>query len=219
MRKFSLFFLIAFLSSCSQWSDGLNEKEFSSRWTVESESPDYSVTFVDGACEIVSPKGLTLWYNEKLSGDITIEYDAIVYDEQEGDRLSDLNCFWMATDPESETVFDRMSQRNGIFKNQAQLSLYYVGYGGNHNSTTRFRRYDGNPNPAILSEYSDAAHLLKPNHWYHIKIVSIGNIVQYWIDGEMLFELDDPQPHKEGWFGFRTTLSRTAIKNFYYRQK
>ena len=40
------------------------------------------------------------------------------------------------------------------------LQLYYLGYGGNHNSTTRFRRYDGdesgitNPKarPAILKE-------------------------------------------------------------------
>lgn len=217
MRKVGLFsFLLLCLCSCSQWSDGLNEKEFSSRWTVESESPDYSVSFVDGACEIVSPKGLTLWYNDMLSGDVTIEYDAIVYDAKEGDRLSDLNCFWMATDPEADSVFERLNQRNGVFKNQAQLALYYVGYGGNHNSTTRFRRYDGNPGPAILGEYTDAAHLLTPNKWYHIKLVSDGNIVQYWIDGQKLFELDDPQPYKKGWFGFRTTLSRTAIKNFKY---
>lgn len=220
MRKFGLLLLTSLLFfSCSQWSDGLNEREFSSKWTVESESPEYTVTFIDGACEIVAPKGLTLWYNEKLSGDVTIEYDAVVYDERDEDRLSDLNCFWMATDPKAETVFDKLSERNGVFKNQAQLSLYYVGYGGNHNSTTRFRRYDGNPAPAIISEYTDSDHLLKPNHWYHIKLVSQGNIVQYWIDGEKIFELNDPLPHKEGWFGFRTTLSRTAIKNFCYFKK
>ena len=48
-----------------------------------------------------------------------------------------------------------------------------MGDGGNHNSTTRFRRYDGNEaavtnakaRPAILKEYTDADHLLEANKW------------------------------------------------------
>jgi hypothetical protein len=99
-----------------------------------------------------------------------------------------------------------------------------MGYGGNHNSTTRFRRYDGNEagvtdaakRPAILKEYTDEAHLLKPNHWYHIKITSDGNRVCYYIDGERLVDFRDAEPLTEGWFGFRTTLSRTRITNFRY---
>lgn len=204
--------LIAALQSCS----GFNEKSFDKYWTVESESPDYQISFNDGACEIVAPKGLTLWYNEKISGDVVIEYDATVYSDREGDRLSDLNCFWMATDPQAESVFERMDSRNGVFANCAQMKLYYVGYGGNYNSTTRFRRYTGEPGPAIIAEYSDADHLLKPNHWYHIKLVCQDGKVQYWIDGELLFDYVDEDPYTEGWFGFRTTLSRTAIKNFKY---
>ena len=99
-----------------------------------------------------------------------------------------------------------------------------MGYGGNHNSTTRFRRYDGdesgitNPKarPAILKEYTDAGHLLKPNHWYHIKITNENNRVSYYIDGERLVDFRDAEPLREGWFGFRTTLSRTRITNFSY---
>ena len=49
--------------------------------------------------KIVSPKGLTLWRKEKMSGKVTIEYDACVVSETEKDRLSDLNCFWMVSDP------------------------------------------------------------------------------------------------------------------------
>ena len=33
--------------------------------------------------------------------------------------------------------------RNGEFKNYNTLDLYYVGYGGNDNGTTRFREYHG----------------------------------------------------------------------------
>lgn len=160
-----------------------------------------------------------------MSGKVTIEYDACVVVESDGDRLSDLNCFWMASDPQyPDNLWKREKWRSGIFLNCYSLQLYYLGYGGNHNSTTRFRRYDGdesgitNPKarPAILKEYTDAGHLLKPNHWYHIKITNENNRVSYYIDGERLVDFRDAEPLREGWFGFRTTLSRTRITNFSY---
>ena len=195
---------------------GRNARSFDKRWYVESESPDYKVSVDKGTVEILSPKGLTMWFRKEMKGNIVIEYDARVMEEREGDRLSDLNCFWMASDPEEGSVFARSSERNGVFANCAQMQLYYVGYGGNHNSTTRFRRYYGKPNPAIVTEYKDPQHLLKANHWYHIKLVCKDGNVQYWIDGEQLVDYDDAAPLTHGWFGFRTTLSRTQFKNFTY---
>ena len=165
MRKFLYLTVLAaaaILQSCAgNVENGLSAGKFHDWWTVESESPDYSTKVsADGVCEIVAPKGLTLWFNRKFSGDVEIKYEAMVYDEKEGDRLSDLNCFWMATDPMAETVFDRMDERNGVFANCASMKLYYVGYGGNWNSTTRFRRYTGEANPPVIEEYSDSTHLL-----------------------------------------------------------
>ena len=160
-----------------------------------------------------------------MNGRVTIEYDACVVVEKEGDRLSDLNCFWMASDPTyPDNIWKREKWRNGIFLNCYSLQLYYMGYGGNYNSTTRFRRYDGNEagiadpkiRPAIWKEYTDADHLLKANHWYHIKITNEDNRVSYYIDGERLVDFRDAEPLTEGWFGFRTTLSRTRITNFRY---
>lgn len=204
---------------------GLNARQFHKYWKVESESPDYKVTFIGDTAEIVSPKGLTLWRKEKMSGRVTIEYDACVVVEKEGDRLSDLNCFWMASDPTyPDNIWKREKWRNGIFLNCYSLQLYYMGYGGNYNSTTRFRRYDGNEagitdpkvRPAIWKEYTDADHLLKANHWYHIKITNEDNRISYYIDGKQLVDFRDAEPLTEGWFGFRTTLSRTRITNFRY---
>ena len=205
---------------------GLNARQFHKFWKVESESPDYKVTFRGDTVEIVSPKGLTLWRKEKMSGKVTIEYDACVVSETGKDRLSDLNCFWMASDPKHpDNLWKREKWRNGIFLNCYSLQLYYMGYGGNHNSTTRFRRYDGNEagitdpqaRPAVLKEYTDAEHLLKANHWYHIKITNENNRVSYYIDGKRLVDFRDVKPLTEGWFGFRTTLSRTRITNFRYK--
>ena len=223
------FFLFLFIAFKSYTQDnkvsGLDARQFHKYWKVESESPDYKVTFLGDTAEIVSPKGLTLWRKEKMKGRVTIEYDACVVVEKEGDRLSDLNCFWMASDPEyPDNLWKREKWRNGIFLNCYSLQLYYMGYGGNYNSTTRFRRYDGNKaaitesglRPAILKEYTDTDHLLKANHWYHIKITNENNRVSYYIDGTRLVDFRDAEPLTEGWFGFRTTLSRTRITNFRY---
>ena len=205
---------------------GLNARQFHTYWKVESESPDYKVTFRGDTVEILSPKGLTLWRKEKMKGQTIIEYDACVMDEgRPGDRLSDLNCFWMASDPKyPNDLWKREKWRSGEFLKCYSLQLYYLGYGGNHNSTTRFRRYDGNEagitdpkfRPAVLREFTDADHLLKANRWYHIKITNENNRISYYIDGVRLVDYRDAQPLTEGWFGFRTTLSRTRITNFRY---
>lgn len=205
---------------------GLNAREFKKYWMIESESPDYSVKHLGDTLELVAPKGLTLWRKEKMSGNVVIEYDACVVDEgRPEDRLSDLNCFWMASDPKyPDNLKKRMDWRSGIFVRSYSMQLYYVGYGGNHNSTTRFRRYSGDETaiedkqrrPAILEEYTDSAHLLQPNKWYHIRLTSENGRVTYTIDGERLVDFRDANPLNEGWFGFRTTLSRTRIANFRY---
>ena len=196
---------------------------FKRYWMVESEAPDYRIQFFGDTCEILAPKGLTLWRREQLKGDVTVEYDAMVCDEgKAGDRLSDMNCFWMASDPQRRDIWQRAKWRNGIFTRCYTLQMYYLGYGGNHNTTTRFRRYNGDGRgvdsigyrPAILREYTDSAHLLKPNHWYHIKIESRNGHNRFYIDDELLMDYFDPTPLTSGWFGFRTTLSRTRITNF-----
>ncbi len=205
---------------------GLSEDDFGKYWRVESESPDYVVTFSGDTAEIFSPKGLTLWLKEKMNGKVTIEYDARVVVRGTGDRLSDLNCFWMASDPlYPDDLWKREAWRGGRFLNCYTLRLYYLGYGGNHNTTTRFRRYDGNEDavtnaaarPAVLKEYGDKEHLLEANRWYHVRITTDGSRTCYCLDGECLVDFTDPAPLTEGWFGFRTTLSRTQITNFRYK--
>ena len=201
----------------------LNQKQFKRYWQIESESPDYRLSFMGDTCEILSPKGLTLWRKEKMHDNMTVEYDVCVLDEgKEGDRLSDMNCFWLASDPSHKDIWARASWRSGIFLRCYTLQMYYLGYGGNGNTTTRFRRYDGNEagvtdvskRPAILKEYTDAAHLLRANHWYHVKIVSKGGHTCFFVDNELVVDYHDPQPLTSGWFGFRTTWSRVRITQF-----
>ncbi len=203
---------------------GLDARTFAKYWHVESESPDYRLQFNGDTAEIVAPKGLTLWRNEPMKGNTTIEYDACIMTGNPSDRLSDLNCFWMASDPKAASIRSREKWRGGVFLNSYSLQLYYLGFGGNSNTTTRFRRYNGDERgvqqaeyrPSILTEYTDPAHLLKPGKWYHIKIENRNGRVRYYIDGERLVDYLDPQPLTSGHFGFRTTASRARITNFKY---
>jgi len=201
----------------------LNASDFDRHWVVESESPDYTLAFSGDTCEITAPKGLTLWRKEKMSDGMAVEYDVCIIDKGgKGDRVSDMNCFWLASDPGAADLWQRKDWRQGIFLRCYTLQMYYLGYGGNSNSTTRFRRYRGDSRgvdsaqyrPAILKEYTDKEHLLKGNHWYHIKIESQGNHNRFIIDGEIIVDYEDPEQLKEGWFGFRTTWSHFKITNF-----
>ncbi len=206
---------------------GLTARQFDKYWKVESESPDYKTLFVGDTLDIVAPKGLTLWRREKMSGKLAIEYDACVVVNSPTDRLSDLNCFWMASDPKAPNDIEkRMGERRGVFVNCYALQMYYLGYGGNNNTTTRFRRYDGNEagitdeasRPEVLREYTDEEHLLKPNHWYHIKITNEDNRICYYIDGERIVDFREADPLTEGWFGLRTTQAHLKFANFKYEK-
>ena len=216
--RFATKLLLLMLTLPAMAQSGLNKKEFNKYWRIESEAPDYQVSFSGDTCELTAPKGLTLWRKQPFTGNSMVEYDAMVMD----DRLSDLNCFWLASDPKQKDIWTRADWRSGIFVRCYSLQMYYLGYGGNHNTTTRFRRYTGDERgiddaaqrPAILKEYTDTAHLLRPNHWYHIKIESNNGRTRFFVDNELIVDYLDPQPLQKGWFGFRTTLSRTRITNF-----
>lgn len=195
-------------------------------WKIETESPEATVTWKNGTCDIFAPKGLTLWFNHRMEGNTVIEYEAMIVADKRlravipsstnpkpQPRISDLNCFWMA---------DKCGGCGGRFLDNYALSLYYMGYGGNYNTTTRFRRYNGDARgvtdaeyrPRILKEYTDKAHLLKANHWYKIRLEQIDGRVRYYSDGELLVDYVDPQPLTSGYFGFRTTFAHARLRNF-----
>lgn len=192
------------------YSDNFN-KDLSS-WIVEFEQPESStIELIDKKLNLSSSKGATVWFNHKLSGNIMITYNAILVDAGgKNDRVSDLNAFWMASEPQKENPFGR----NGHFEAYDNLNLYYAGVGGHYNKFTRFRKYNSNGEKPVLKEYSDAPHLLNGNKTYTIKIVVNNGLIQYYLNDELYWELKDRMPYKEGYFGFRTTISHQQFSNF-----
>ena len=53
-----------------------------------------------------------------------------------------------------------------------------------------------------------------PNKTLKIELVADGKNIQFLRDGEVIFTFEDPEPLREGWFGFRTTRSHIRFDNF-----
>lgn len=194
-----------------------------SDWVSEDSSGEVRMTCLGDTMDIVSPDGLSLWYKQRLTGNYEISYRVkVVVENGKYDRLSDLNCFWGAEDPSHpDDFFARSKWRNGDFKNYNTLNLYYVGYGGNENKTTRFREYHGKyynvddtKIKPVLKEYADAAHLLKPNHWYEIKIRVANGVTTYCMDGEELFRLPVEAGKGDGYFALRLWQNHVLFTDF-----
>ena len=183
-------------------------------WVVE-QQPGGAVAVVSNHLVIGDEGGCTVWLREALTAPVTISYTATVSSER---RVSDLNCFWMASDPaHPENMFAPGHERDGKFARYDSLLTYYVGYGGNNNTTTRFRRYDGTGARPLLPQHDLTApkFLLQPDHAYRIVLVAgADGRVQFIRDGEVVFDWTDPQPLRRGWFGFRTVNSRIRISDF-----
>ena len=101
------------------------------QWKIEDESRALQMIERADTVELIVPGGLTMWYQQRLTGDYEINYRiCMVMKGGKYDRLSDLNCFWAANDPKNpDNLFARSEWRNGVFKNYNTLDLFYVGYG------------------------------------------------------------------------------------------
>ncbi len=219
-RSLSCLALVALLTAGCATSPALFRDDFDAglgAWAVE-QQPGGTVTTQDGALVIEDAGGCTVWFRERLTAPVAIDYDiTAVAAGGPHDRVSDVNCFWMASNANSpDAPFAPGHARSGKFADYDSLLTYYVGYGGNTNSTTRFRRYDGTVARPLLPEHDlrGKKFLLEPNHPYHLRFVARDGAAEFWRDGEKIFSFRDPAPLTGGWFGFRTVSSHLVIRHF-----
>jgi hypothetical protein len=192
------------------------QNPLSADWFAELENGGVVATR-DGKLILDVPAGCTAWFKPQLSGPVMIEYEAtVVAAGGKNDRASDLNCFWMAID--TRTPQDPFAtRRSGKFEEYNQLRCYYVGLGGNENTTTRFRRYVGDAQlRPLLPEHDlrDKSVLITPNRPHTIRLVACDDLIQFWRDGVRIFEMTDPKPYTSGHFAFRTVTNHMEIRNF-----
>jgi len=185
-------------------------------WIAEFENiRTSSMSAGNGSLDVSASAGATIWYKKKLSGNVLISYDVMVIDSGGvNDRVSDLNAFWMASDPARDTPFPL----DGRFASYDNLNLYYAGVGGHDNTTTRFRRYHYGGGKPVLREYTDKAHLLGGNKFYSVTIEVRDGKTSCSVNNQRYFEYADTAPLKEGYFAFRATKSHQRFANFRVRR-
>ncbi|AXY75924.1 methyltransferase [Paraflavitalea soli] len=201
--------LLTFKKKTLLFQDDFSKGLDTTAWRSEIDTQGTSSVYVRQGQLVLDIKGgVTTWLNKPLQGNILIEYNrTVLLDGGMHDRVSDLNQFWMATDPRNANLFTR----TGVFESYDSLQLYYAGVGGNTNTTTRFRKYHGDGQKPLVQEYLDKAHLLQPNKTYHIQTIVYNGITQFIVDGIPYFTYKDAAPLTSGYFGFRSTGSRQVI--------
>lgn len=183
-------------------------------WVTELEAGGH-VGARDGTLDMDVPAGATAWFRHELSGPVMIEYEIVAVSAGgTNDFVSDLNCFWMASDLRRQNGFFN-PPRSGKFADYNALKTYYVGMGGNRNSTTRFRRYIGDDEKRPLLPENDLQtppYLLRPNQWQTVRLIADGGTVQYFRDGNKFFDYRDGEPYTRGYFGIRTTKNHLRAR-------
>jgi hypothetical protein len=107
--------------------------------------------------------------------------------------------------------------RSGKLEDYDKLRLFYAGIGGNSNTTTRFRYYDGSGERKLLQEYTAPAYLLQANRAYRVRIVVDAQGTRLYLDEQLLFS-QQGLTLGGGCFGFRSTQSRQKIEGFAVRR-
>jgi hypothetical protein len=178
-------------------------------WIIEKQKADSEIiTTRNGKLLLDTYNGATVWLKQELKGNLLIKMKrTVILQGGKNDRLSDCNFFWMVTD----SLQNNMFKRSAGFKEYDSLSMYYVGFGGNYNTTTRFRKYSAKGDKQILGEFKDAAHLLEANKTYSIEIVVKNGLVEFKVNGKIFFNYTDATSLTHGFFGIRSTRSRQEI--------
>ncbi|MET0322979.1 MAG: DUF6250 domain-containing protein, partial [Duganella sp.] len=183
-------------------------------WAVEAEAGNASSAVVAASRALVldAQRGLTVWLRQPLIGHYEISFTrTVLADGQAHARLSDLNFFW-----EAQLGLDPFS-RSGKLEDYDRVPMFYAGVGGNGNTTTRFRYYDGTGERKLLQEFLGQEHLLRANHPYRIRIAVDARGTRLYVDDRELFAAPGPQAGG-GYFGLRTTQSRQKVEDFAVRR-
>jgi hypothetical protein len=236
---------LAWLPGCGGDSDDprvLAQDDFTqglTNWQVEQQDATGTVVAKDGVLDIVEPAGATIWFKKRFSGNYEIRFTATPIPVTFAgttyvDRISDLNVFWNATLPNAASDDPTLAGLDGALASYNALTLYYVGYGANGNTSTRLRRYDGTAARPQITGYAttssataaDTAGAMTPatslvaNTPVAVRIVSRQasaadtTNLKWYANGQLIFSYADAAPYPSGWFAFRTTTSHWQLKDF-----
>jgi hypothetical protein len=236
--------------------DALDDADrFAENWVVQMSKKDPDIDryarIQDGRLHIHDPRGATVWFRDRLAGPVMITYRITLITYRitlpsacngSGDfAVRDLNNFWMATALAGD-LFDG-AVYTGDFHTYRKIRGYYASTGGGKNTTTRMRRYPRETDGKLILHAGWNAldgrpdYLLSPDREVLVQLVAYYDIMQYYNNGKLIYEVKrgDPittlldgsdttgtavwgegeyTPYVEGYFGFRSTHSHHVIRDF-----
>lgn len=176
------------------------EADFSDPDAFQVEAEGGTVEFTGDALEVDctgGAHGVTVWTPREFPEDVLVEYAATCHEDEQDSLTSgrNLNCFLAATgdDGRPETLAE--TGRTGAYGEYHELPNYVFTLTWRH---TRMRRDPGFELRSELVLGSQA------NHSYDVAVLKRGDRLAASVDGTLLHDWRDPDPHGSGWVGLRT---------------
>ncbi|QYY35230.1 DUF6250 domain-containing protein [Ruficoccus sp. ZRK36] len=182
--------------------EDFSKGEWSGRWTSESQGAQ--IETAEGGLKISTPPenpkklGTTVWLNEKLPADVLIHIN--VKTLTTGDfNACNLNLFLHAKEADgSDLVFGR----SGAYPDYHQIPNYIFTFvGGDMKGWARVRRDPG------FNKIAESDARTARGKDYQITVLKVDGRLRYWVDGQLIHDVTDPEPLDGGQFGLRTWAS------------
>ena len=147
-----------------------------------------------------------------FSAPIAVDFTARpVPSEKHSAGVTDAIFIWMAQHPSAD-LLDFLDRQTAQGKADLRMLLpcpfYWVDFGGTNNVTTRLRK---NPQRHLMRQYTDAPRLLARDHTYQITVVQNNGFVEFWVDGEPMIRIFDPEAIETGRVGIRAYCADLEI--------
>lgn len=173
------------------------EAEFSSShdWLIERQDPGSEVTFSGDHMRIdcVDAGGVTVWTRQEFPADLLVEYRATCEQPEEAESSENLNCIFCARE-EPGVPLDA-TERTGAYPEYHAFPNYIFTFTSTH---SRLRR---DPGFEMKSEFMVGAQLEAE---YTVQLLKRGGEITAAVNGRVLHEWTDSDPHGSGWVGMRT---------------
>lgn len=178
-------------------------------WCLE-QQPGATCEVRNRKLHLVSRQGLgtTAWFRPELPANVLVRYHAMALPPHDA---ANLNAFLAAREPDgSELRF----ARDGNYSSYHLIPNYIFTFTAPREERpelgwSRLRR---DPGFQLLSERKDCKS--ETGLDYAIAIAKRGGHLQVWVDGRLLHDYLDPDPHGAGKYGFRTWSTEAELWDF-----
>lgn len=185
------------------WEANFSDPE---RFRVEVESG--TVEFQDEELVVdcrENADGATVWAKREFPEDVLVEYKATCHEDGERDEMTsgrNLNLFFAATGADGDAGSLAEAELSGDYSEYHGLPNYIFTF------TLYWSRMRRDPGFDMRSEFAIGS---QPNHSYDIRVLKQGGDIAASIDGRLVHDWSDPEPHGSGQIGVRTWNSHLTV--------